>query len=88
MTHIVGYELHIKTNHSLGELMTALKAKGMEVDLEKDYHCDIIKLRHTRGTNHEFEIKLYDKEHGYKIYEVKAKTKQEMELFEEAVKSM
>lgn len=87
MVEIVGYELHIKTHHSLGEMLTALKNKGLDVDLEKEHHCDILKIRHS-GSNHDFEVKLYERGSGYKIYEVKARTEKEMRMIEEVIKAM
>lgn len=88
MTEIVAYELHVKTRHSLSDMLMALKTKGIEPDLEKECGYDLLKIKHPKGSYHEFEIRLESKGTGYRVYEVKARTKHDMELLEEAIKTM
>lgn len=85
---IVGYELHVETHHSLGAIFTALKSKGLDVDLKLCEHSTKLVLKHQNGTIYEFEIKLYEEYDGIKVYEIKAYDEVEMQYLRDIVKSL
>ena len=85
---IIGYELHVKTHHSLGSIVNALKTKGMEPDIKLSDESVKLELRHPNGSTHEFAAKLYKEYDGYKVYEFKAYTEPEMNFLKETLKSI
>lgn len=85
---IIGYELHVKTHHSLGSIINALKSKGMEPDLKLSDESVKLELKHPGGSIHEFNVKLYKEYDGYKVYELKAHTEPEMNFLKETLKPL
>lgn len=87
---IIGYELHVKCSSSLFDIISALKAKGYEpeMDLAEDNKGAVLKLKHPSGSRHTFKVKLYKAMPTYKIFEIKAYSKPEMTFIEEVLNSL
>lgn len=87
---ITAYELHVKCRSSLSEILSALKNKGYEPEMElcEDNKGVVLKIKHPSGSKHTFKIKLYKTTSEYKVFEIKAYSKQEMNFMEEVLKSL
>ncbi|MGL5714597.1 MAG: hypothetical protein ACRCX2_16370 [Paraclostridium sp.] len=84
---IIAYELHVETYHSLGAIFTALKNKGLDVDLKLFEHHTRLCVKSSNAT-YEFEIKLYEEYDGYKVYEIKAFGEVELNYLKEMLKTV
>ncbi|MGL6023787.1 MAG: hypothetical protein ACRC0F_04150 [Cetobacterium sp.] len=85
---IIGYELHIETHHTLGDIFQALKSKGLDVDLKLCEDNVKLHLKHQNDTIYEFEIKLYKEYNGTRVYELKAMSEPEMIYIRDVIKNL
>ena len=87
---IVMWEIHIETKHTIGDMLTYFKSKGVAVDYKmcKDGH-GMISIKHPQKASiHDFKVKLYEELGGMYRYEIGCWTKDEAMLMEEWFKEV
>lgn len=88
---IVGYELHIETDRTIGEMMEYFKSKGVAVDFKlcKDEHHGMFEIKHPQKPKiYAFKIKLYEELGTTKHYEIMSWDKEQFALSEEWFKEI
>lgn len=83
-----GYELHVKTAHSVGDIFSALKSKGFNPDLKMYKDSVMLSVKHPGGRTLEYCVKLNHEHDGYKTYEFKAPGESEMNFLRDTLKSI
>lgn len=87
---ITMFEIHVKTDKSLSDILAHLKTKGIATDFKLCPDGDgKLKIKHpTSNSIHTYNVKVY-KEHGDMIeYEFGAYTESEFSYLKDAVKDM
>lgn len=88
---ITGYELHIETQRTIGDMLEYFKSKGIASDFKmcKDSHHGMIQIKHPQKTKiYNFKIKLYEELGETKHYEIMSWDKDQFVLSEDWFKDM
>ncbi|MGL4999230.1 MAG: hypothetical protein ACRC5T_09705 [Cetobacterium sp.] len=87
---IVMWEVHVETKHSIGDMLTYFKAKGVAADYKmcKDEYGTLSVKHPQQASVHDFKIKLYSKLGGVYRYEIGTWSKEQAILMEDWFKDI